>query len=118
MNIELNIGLNIEGSLNAQSQRDSRAEFAREAIAYYAQITGSRRAQSATEDTLVLSVETDGSEASLYHTVYDLALKLSQDCIAVLQVEADNGSLIGPKAAAWGEFNPEYFIRFASEVAA
>jgi hypothetical protein len=118
MIIELNIGLNIEGSLNVQGQRDSRAEFAREAIAYYAQILGARRAQSTTEDTLVLSVETDGSEAALYHAVYNLALNLSQDCIAVYQVDADNGSLIGPNAAAWGEFNPEFFIRFSSEVAA
>jgi hypothetical protein len=118
MRSELNIGLNIEGSLNTQSQRDSRAAFAREAIAFYAEILGARREMSTTEDTLVLSVETDGSEAALYHAVYNLALNLSQDCIAVLQVEADNGALIGPNTAAWGEFNPEFFIRFASEVAA
>jgi len=118
MIIELNIGLDVAGSLNTNRQRDSRAEFAREAIAYRAQILGARRAVSTTEDTLVLSVETDGSEASLYHAVYNLATQLSQDCIAVYQVEADNGALIGPNAAAWGEFNPEFFIRFASEVAA
>jgi hypothetical protein len=118
MNIELNIGLNIEGSLNAQSQRDSRAEFAREAIAFRAEILGARRAVSTTEDTLVLSVELDGPRAGFYHAIYNLALNLSQDCIAVYQVDADNGALIGPNAGAWGEFNPEFFIRFASEVVA
>ncbi len=118
MHIELNIGLNIAGSANLQSQRDSRAEFAREVIAFYAEILGTRREISSTEDTLVLSVETTGTDAAFYHAVFTLAVNLSQDCIAVLQVEPGNGALIGPNTAAWGEFNPEFFIRFASEVAA
>ncbi len=118
MIIELNIGLNIEGSLNNQRQRDSRADHALGRIRCYTKILGTRRAQSTTEDTLVLSVEREGSESAFYNEVYTLASDLSQDCIAVYQVDADNGALIGPRAGAWGEFNPEFFIRFASEVAA
>jgi hypothetical protein len=118
MIIELNIGLDVAGSLNAQSQRDSRAEFAREALAFHAEILGARRATSTTEDTLVLSLDLERPRAGFYHAVYNLAINLSQDCIAVFEVEADNGALIGPNSVSWGEFNPEFFIRYSSEVAA
>lgn len=42
--------------------------------------------------------------------VHQSAIDLKQDCIAVwLPVQAQ-GRLIGPRAAAWGAFNPEFFI--------
>lgn len=41
--------------------------------------------------------------------LYGLAALLGQDCIAVYDPIAREGTLIGPKAGAWGEFNPAYF---------
>ncbi len=35
---------------------------------------------------------------------------LAQDCIAVYDPRTKRGRLIGPRASAWGEFTPEYFV--------
>jgi hypothetical protein len=42
--------------------------------------------------------------------VCSLARRLGQDCIAVWNSLSEEGELIGPNAAAWGEFDPEQFI--------
>jgi hypothetical protein len=107
MSIELNIGLNVEGSANVKGQRDSRAEFAINSLPARSSY---RREFSETEDTLIVVCE--GSPADVSVVVEELAVNLSQDCIAVFNVETGAGELIGPNAAAWGEFNPEFFIRF------
>lgn len=63
--------------------------------------------ESDTETTTVLRTPAVDSAA-----VYTLATVLGQDCIAVwhpLQ-PGQPGELIGPSAAAWGEFNPEFFV--------
>ena len=40
----------------------------------------------------------------------DLAKALRQDCIAAYAPAHDAGDLVGPNAAAWGKFNPEFFF--------
>ncbi len=42
---------------------------------------------------------------------YELAIILNEDCIAV-RFNDVRGLLVGPNAAKWGEFNPDFFIRF------
>ncbi len=117
MIIELNIGLNIAGSANLQSMRDSRAQFALDvlrATAITQNILGARRAQSGTEDTLIVKLSvSSGAEQRLRAVIDDLATTQCQDCIAVYNATSWSGELVGPNAAAWGEFNPEYFIRFS-----
>ena len=46
--------------------------------------------------------------------VWALCRILQQDCIAFVTDEGDGeaGKLVGPNAAAWGEFNEAYFIRY------
>lgn len=41
--------------------------------------------------------------------LYRLSEMLGQDCIAVYNLDNCEGRLIGPDAAAWGEFNRDYF---------
>lgn len=60
---------------------------------------------SDTEETLVATVSGPVLSAS-----YIVAQRLDQDCIAVYDPRSDIGRLIGPNAAAWGSFNPEFFL--------
>lgn len=114
MRIELNIGLNIEGTRNDQAQRDNRAKYATGELnsTHGVALDGTRRAQSATEDTLVAICE--GSPDDVRFVAGQLAYALDQDCITLFNVETGVGELIGERAAKWGEFNPEFFIRFAA----
>jgi hypothetical protein len=61
--------------------------------------------QSDTERTLVLVADhvSDGA-------AYRIAQALRQDCIAVYDTRTEFGRLIGPNAAAWGTFEPAYFV--------
>jgi hypothetical protein len=66
---------------------------------------------SDTEPTLVIEVQPLSRNpflvlAALKATADDL----QQDCIAVYRPKTGGGSLVGPKAAEWGPFNPEFFI--------
>ena len=73
--------------------------------------------QSDTEPTLVVEVTSIAgptfTAAALRQLAVDLrqlAVDLGQDCIAVYRPQVGRGALVGPKAAAWGSFNPEFFI--------
>jgi hypothetical protein len=60
--------------------------------------------QSDTEPTLVAVLpETDDE------TVEQVARELSQEAIAVQNADG-SGKLLGPRAAEWGDFNPEFFL--------
>jgi hypothetical protein len=69
--------------------------------------------QSDTEQTLVVSV---GPVLDARRRVHALAEALAQDAIAVassMSRRADDvsgGDVIGPRAAAWGGFNPQCFL--------
>ena len=68
--------------------------------------------ESRTEPTLVL--EFDHAELRQHASFTNVALKIcerfNQDCVAVYNTTLEAGQLIGPRAEAWGEFNPEYFF--------
>lgn len=68
--------------------------------------------QSATERTLVAQLARPLSDKA----THELCAALAQDCIA--QRIGEHGRLIGPHAAKWGEFNPEYFLDLDSAPAA
>lgn len=61
--------------------------------------------QSDSERTLVVAVD-DLTQTA----IHKLAQNFAQDCIAVYEPRTKRGRLVGPKAAAWGAFTPEYFI--------
>lgn len=69
--------------------------------------------ESNTEQTAILRVgsmvELEG--ASVYPEIYDLSVRLMQDCIACYNVDEQEGQLIGRHANEWGGvFNPAYFL--------
>jgi len=70
------------------------------------------------EPTLVVRVRLPAEfveRGILDEIVRGLAESLEQDCIAVYHADgerAGTGELIGPRAAAWGAFNADFFTRF------
>ena len=117
MNIELNIGLDVPGADNTP---DSRELVALRATAYLsASFAGVavRRYESSYEQDGVTVTEAGmtvrlTAERPVDWMVGSLAAMLEQDCIGVFDTDTDTGVLVGPKAADWGAFKPEYFNRF------
>jgi hypothetical protein len=68
--------------------------------------------RSATEQTLVGYVivvhDCEPQTDALRKAINACSIELAQDCIAVRIDGA--GELIGPNAAAWGTFNPQYWL--------
>lgn len=65
---------------------------------------------SDTEPTVVLRVRNGYSYVPMAVRLAGLAEDLGQDCIAAYNEQTANGALYGPRAAAWGTFNPEFFF--------
>ena len=63
--------------------------------------------QSASEPTLVVVMDA-ATEAAASKAVRELCADLEQDAIAYTL--DGKGHMDGPRAAAWGPFNPAYFI--------
>lgn len=102
MNLILNIGLNTNtgGSLLPS---DALA-MARE-LGFF--VVSSAVHQSNSELTLVVMAEVPaGYEVERSER---LARDCRQDCIAIYTAQAV-GQLVGPKASAWGPFNPDFFL--------
>lgn len=119
---ELNIGLNVAGSNNTAAQVAARAIKAVGLLdvlcaqcavrTRVAEVEYSTPDGTAVEPTLVVSINGAIGSATLQGVVYGLAEELWQDCIAVFEPETGRGVLVGPKAADWGGFNPDCFVRF------
>lgn len=70
----------------------------------------SKRVESDTEPTLVVNAMFTGHMVDFEASVGALSRALNQDCIAVYNERTGQGQLIGPRAAEWGPFNPEFFF--------
>ena len=62
--------------------------------------------ESDTETTAVLELD----KMPTVERLHTLSETLEQDCIAVYSRPSCKGQLIGPRAKAWGKFNPSFFI--------
>ena len=103
--MELNIGLDSPNGKNTLQDRVRRQATALRILA--ANLDYSQVRDSNTEPTLVVKTYVSVSEAVLY----DIAVVCEQDCVAAYNPDTGAGQLVGPKAAEWGDFNPDYFIR-------
>jgi len=68
---------------------------------------------SDTEPTLVVSGHSAGDifkSKDWPRAAYRVAEALGQDCIAVYCDDLGAGTLAGPRAPKWGDFNPKLFI--------
>jgi len=52
----------------------------------------------------------------LLDALYALCQRFGQDCAGVRYFNG-TGELVGPRAAQWGAFNPEYFITYDDAIA-
>lgn len=116
MRYELNIGLDVTGGDNSMKARSDRCKAAMRfltggcAKVYSAVILGN---MDGADEPCIYAVVLCSNMAALGGFICEA---LSQDCIAA--AFNNGGSLIGPRATQWGEFNPEYFRRPAVVVAA
>jgi hypothetical protein len=62
-----------------------------------------------TQTVQVVAVETEKSRDNVVGIAYALSLEFDQDCVAVYFPENDQGLLVGPNAAKWGDFDPTFF---------
>ena len=106
--LTLNVGMDIE-STEALS-----ANVIREILAANGLLLGRDAVvQSDTERTLVIDVM-PGPEITnpgrMHAALFLSAQDLRQDCIAAWNEQTRSGGLVGPRAAKWGAFNPEFFF--------
>lgn len=101
----LNIGLNTtDGAITLEEAR-------KVLRAYGFSILREALLESDTEPTLVAEVATGFTTTlTVLQLLYWVAEELEQDCIAVYREYTLGGALVGPRADAWGPFNPEYFL--------
>ena len=98
----INVGLQANG-------RDIRPADARAVLrACGLPIVQSNVLCSDSEPTLIAIVQVE--QFVLEAAINNVCEALDQDCIAVMDMTTRQGRLIGPRAAAWGTFNPAYFL--------
>lgn len=106
MKFILNIGL------ESQATSLISAHVAREIVsANEFLVTNYSVGESDTEPTLVCEVmplKTDLRQIA--QDVYQIAVDLRQDCVAVYVPLTGKGVLMGPRAERWGPFNPARFV--------
>lgn len=120
MQLEINIGLDVTGRPGNELAYAARTARALDLL-------GNRVRYSERFETRYAGPEGDTIEASLFvrldaqsmfsvvGVVYDIALELEQDCIAIYSPLINYGRLIGPRAAQWGEFDSSYFVRATTD---
>ena len=113
MHYELNIGLDTANGAGTPASRAALADKALDLLrtaniaVFGTCIIGDLRGTE--EPCLHAHIAGSGVEVKVGH----VSEKLGQDCIALVDDDG-KGVLVGPRAASWGDFNPELFRRPAT----
>jgi hypothetical protein len=126
MNVEINVGFSnvdklppekVEQTLNARQAMLRAAMHRLGADAVGTRVVWSEYEGpygTVREPTIVVQAKyISDMDLRLGVTLYGFAAEWGEDCIAFL-VNGRNGYLVGPNAAEWGNFNPEFFVRYAA----
>lgn len=76
-------------------------------------VLSSSHVASDTEPTIVVEVASwadYGIDAAQARAIARVSAALDQECIAVHDEDSHAGLLLGPRAHAWGDFNPDFFF--------
>jgi len=107
MRIIINISLARSGNTNIGP-----ATALRELQSSGFRVISSNVQHSDTEQTVVALCEVDDGriQVNIATALYFVSALLGQDCVAYAAEDNSFCSLAGPNAAAWGQFNPEFFL--------
>lgn len=116
MKIELNIGLDIQGHPNTEADRQRRADQAQRILAQFSPCswrfaTAYPGPSGAVQEHGIFFAFETNNLFSTVGIVFRLAERLGQDCIAVFLPDECFGTLAGPRAYKWGDFDIRHFIR-------
>lgn len=109
MRFQINIGLEVPNTKSTKADIRRRAQYAKALLENKFAFVRATVKQSSTEPTLVAEFQTSSSRA--YPEALAISEALRQDCVALYCPDTKTGALIGTKAAAWGEFNKQFFIQ-------
>jgi hypothetical protein len=106
----LNIGLNV-GTERKHTEESVKAALSAAGLTRF---TGRRIPDLAvfdsdTEPTVVVTIGGSLSEP-FTKAIHRVSVALEQEAIAVYSPSTQTGAVVGPKAEAWGAFNPSFFI--------
>ena len=108
MKLILNVGLNVGATTTIAADVAEQIVVANGFLIHRKTLV-----QSDTEPTLVCEVSADplAPDAKQAKAAFSaIAEDLQQDCIALYSEDIKAGALVGPRAAKWGRFNPEFFF--------
>ncbi len=115
----INIGLDVTGGDNSFETRGDRSVLAIKLLRtrVKANLVRSQRIMAAystsqgdySEDTLIVEFDCDLPLTELHDACYLVSDVLEQDCVALRDNNLHDGWLIGERAEAYGDFNPEFF---------
>ncbi len=108
MRFQINIGLEIPNQKSSKRDLQKRAKYALSLLQQKFAFVDARLEQSKSELTLVASFQCAASRA--IPEALSISETLQQDCVALYCPDTKTGTLVGTRAAKWGQFNKEYFI--------
>jgi hypothetical protein len=108
-NVGLMIGTNDEDPINSWGNIQRRAGEIRSYV--HGQTSSKFRFHTGEEPTLVFAASFM-SDVHARNMADKISRKWGQDCVAVRNGLSGKGWLVGPNAAAWGDYQDDLFVRF------
>lgn len=107
----LNVGLAVKGVDGGPAQYSKTVTLLRAIFGIVSEKLVTAQYGATVERTVVAQVVTDQPLETIKARLAILSDELEQDCVAVSTDDGKNGFLVGPRAAEYGDFNPDYFVK-------